>query len=298
MHEPTVGIRAPGHEVDAGESGDERRFRVAEHVAGGALLHHLAVLQDGGALGQHDGVEHIVGDEDHRDAAAIAQLGDEPTGLGRRLRIEAGERFVQQQRTGARGQSAGDRDALLLPARQLRGAAILEPRHADLVQQSGRFGTGLRTSTALCERPEGDIVEHREVREQQRALTEQADTTVLGRHPSTVRGVQFGVAEADRSCDVVHVSGDGAEQGRLAGTVRAEHGQDLTRLGTHLPLQREAADASSDIDAESRARTATHRTAPGRHPRMSTRTAMATRMSISDSAIAVSSRTPAPLKAV
>ncbi len=82
-----------------------------------------------------DGQRHllIVGDVQDRDAGPPLEVLDLEPHLLAEIRVQVGERLVQQHDLGARDERARQRDALLLPAGELRGVAVLEASQVHLV---------------------------------------------------------------------------------------------------------------------------------------------------------------------
>ena len=114
-----------------------------------------------------------MGDEKHRRADAIDQIEKGVEGDGGTFGIEIAGWFVGQQQTRARGESAGDGDALLLAARQL---ARIMPRargESDGGQGLGGARFGL-VAPRQFER-QGDIFERGESRHQMKMLKDDAD---------------------------------------------------------------------------------------------------------------------------
>jgi len=81
------------------------------------------------------GVHEVVGDEQGCGAAVVRQAGQQRHDLRAARAVQGARRLVHQQHAGVVHERAGDRDALTLPARQLRGAAVGERAQADGIQQ-------------------------------------------------------------------------------------------------------------------------------------------------------------------
>src|ERR1043166_3940772 len=103
-----------------------------------ALL--AAVLFDDAAVEQVDaairvaGVARIV--RDHADGRPFAvQLAQQLHHRFAVFRVEVSGGLVRQQDRRRAGDGAGDRDALLLTARELRGKVLGAVRHADLLER-------------------------------------------------------------------------------------------------------------------------------------------------------------------
>src|SRR4029077_4808522 len=80
------------------------------------------------------------------------------------------ERLVEEQPPRLADQGPGERDALLLAARELPRLPAAEPREPDQVEHLLDPGPELRTGRALAAKPEGDVLEDREMREERVAL--------------------------------------------------------------------------------------------------------------------------------
>ena len=105
------------------------------------------------------------------------------------LEVERGERLVEQQQPRAQHQRAGERGALLLPARELVRHPAGELRDA---YQSERLVHHLPDPTrgrAAGAEAERDVLVDREMGEQRVVLRHVADVPLPGRHVEAVAGV-------------------------------------------------------------------------------------------------------------
>ena len=118
-------------------------------------------------LGEHqaavaDPVQHgqVVGRQ-HDRLAGTAQLDDqlEQPLLG--ARIERGGGLVEQDQLGVRDQHGGDRDALLLAARQLVRRSVCEIGDLEHRHHVGDPLLDLVAADAELQRPEGHLFAHR-----------------------------------------------------------------------------------------------------------------------------------------
>ena len=88
-----------------------------------------ADLLDQAVAHHHDAVGHrqrlfqVVRHVDRRDAEPVLQLAQLDAHVGAQLGVEIGERLVEQQHRRLEHEGARQRDALLLAAGELRGAA-------------------------------------------------------------------------------------------------------------------------------------------------------------------------------
>jgi hypothetical protein len=80
----------------------------------------------------------VVRDEEVRDPAGVADVGEKVEDLRLDRDVESGDRFVQDEQAGLGGQSPGDRDPLALPAgKVVRAHASVLCLQSYLVQQLG-----------------------------------------------------------------------------------------------------------------------------------------------------------------
>jgi len=101
-----------------------------------AIEHDLAGAQADNpfhvAFGQFD----IVNVDNRRQCVFITQLTDQAHDLARRLRIQRGRRFIDQQQFWILDQRPGNSDPLALPAGQGIGALVEHVLQPDPIQQS------------------------------------------------------------------------------------------------------------------------------------------------------------------
>src|SRR5262249_37760175 len=95
-------------EVEADEGGDVVGAGRAGGLGGGAVLDGPAVFDDDEPVGQHHGVERVVGDQDG-DGFEVGQVtaelrADVQAGAG----VEGGQRLVEEQQARVGGQRAGE----------------------------------------------------------------------------------------------------------------------------------------------------------------------------------------------
>ncbi len=164
------------------------------------------------------------------------QPAHEGAHVGAQLGVELAEGLVEQQHAGAAQQGAGQRDALLLPARELVGPTGPEVVETDPAQHVGDLGPFVGPQGAGHPQPEPHVAGDVEVREEQRLLQHQPDRAALGRaaehldavdahtpgvgalqpreHPqrgalAAARGAQQGGEAAGLEVEVEVVDGDG-----------------------------------------------------------------------------------------
>ena len=264
----------PGHVVGAGRPRDLRRR---------TRLHHPALLDHDDAVGQDHRVERVVRDE-HRApverAQVPAQLGaDQPAGA----RVERGQRLVEQQQPWRRGEGTGQRDPLGLPARQGRRAGAAETAEPHALEPRRGLPAGLAPWPAGRPQPEGDVVEGRQVREEQVVLEDHARATRLRRHEDArLRVVVDDVVEPHDAGVDGQQAGEAGQDGRLAGAVGAEQRDHLTRGDVEPDVEPEPAALHLEVGLEA------HGPAPpvSHRSRRPTSTATDTASSSSDSTTA------------
>ena len=118
---------------------------------------------------------------DHDDGRAfLVELAQHPHHFFAVGGVEVAGRFVGQDQLGLGDQRAGDRDALLLAARQLRGAVLGAVGDADLVEHAvdprAAFGGG----DVVVEQREFDVLAHAQFIDQIEALEDEADEAFAG----------------------------------------------------------------------------------------------------------------------
>ncbi len=74
--------------------------RVGEELAGRALLHKAAGVEDPDALAHPRDDAQVVADEEDRGVEALAQLLDQVEHLGLDGRVEPGRRLVEHEQVG------------------------------------------------------------------------------------------------------------------------------------------------------------------------------------------------------
>ena len=223
--------RRRDHIVTAHELGDERRARGVEYVARATRLLDAPAIHQHHEIGERHRLVLAVRDVQERDAELLLQ----PLQLGAHLdaqeRIERGERLVEQENARLRDQRAGKRDALLLPAGQLRR----QPRgvwlHVHEAEHVHRLGVALRPSDAAHLQREGHIVDRGQMRKQRVALEHHRGAARLRRQISDVLVADQDVA---RGCGLV--TGDEAQGRGLAAAGGAE--QAAIGVGRHFQVDR------------------------------------------------------------
>src|SRR4029079_6729112 len=102
--------------------------------------------------------------------SARGRVRSAPAGAARRWR-----------RARALDERAGERDALLLAAGELRGLALAEVAELDELERLADARLDLRLGDLLALEAEADVALHAEVREQRVGLEDRVDVALVGR---------------------------------------------------------------------------------------------------------------------
>jgi hypothetical protein len=150
------------------------------------------------------------------------------------LGVQSRGRLVEEHDLGPIARASRDRDALLLTTRELRGVLVGLRRDADPLEQLHRvlFGLGLALLADL-DRPEGDVLEDRLVREEVEGLEHHADVGAQLRQRLSLVGQGLAV-DGDGAGLVGLQPVDRAAQRRLARSGRTEHDDDLALADVRL----------------------------------------------------------------
>ncbi len=142
--------------------------------------------------------------------------------------VECRERLVEEEHARPRGESAGERDALLLAPRQLERVALAEAGQADELQHFVDAGAALVGGDAGDPEAEADIVLDVHVREQRIGLEHHSDLALVRWQRRDVLafdqdGAGVGALEAgDHPQDRGLAAAGGPEQGHELALVEGE----------------------------------------------------------------------------
>ena len=189
----------------------------------------------------------LVGDDDHGDAGLV-QLLEQLDDLLGGAAVERAGRLVGEDDMRVVDQRAGDRHALLLPARKLRRLVVLAMGEPDLGE--ARLGLLARAGMPVPRIEEGErhIVEGARPRQQVEGLEDEADLLVavggelVGAEPAELAALDFERAAGRRveRADQIH-------EGRFARARGAGHREILA--ARHLDA--DALQSADDAAAES-----------------------------------------------
>ena len=166
----------------------------------------------------------VVGYEDERGAEGTLELDQLRPHRGAKLRVEGGERFIEEQDVGLEHEGAGEGHALALASGDLGGGApaeTLEPHRGERLldpRPDLRLGPGAQSQA------EGHVLEDREVREERVALENRVHRTKVGLHQSDV-----GAGDRDPPGVGLVEPGDEPQQCGLAAARGPEEGHELAR---------------------------------------------------------------------
>ena len=160
-------------------------------------------------------------DPEDRAAKAREQLGQLQLKVPLEVAVERGEGFVEQDRLRLGAEDAGERDALLLSAGELRGMLFLQalqPEHAELFRgQRALFRPAPRADAAENVLLNGHVGKERVL------LEEIADPALLRREVDLLFAVkEHAVIENDAPAVGRHDAGDAFERHAFAAAGRAE----------------------------------------------------------------------------
>ena len=164
----------------------------------------------------------VVRDVEHGHAHVAVDALDLELHLLAKIPVEGAQRLVHQEEPGVEYQGAGQSHPLLLPAGKLPRQAITEPCEVHHVERAPHLSLDRRFRLPAHLEGEGDVVEHRHVREERVVLKDDADVPVLGRHARDGAAVHRDLAGRGR-----REAGHHHQRRRLARATRAEEREEL-----------------------------------------------------------------------
>src|SRR6185312_8624857 len=189
----------------------------------------------------------LVSREQHGDTELALNAAHELDDAALVVGVEADQRLIEQQQPRPAEQSLREQQALALPARELDQHALREGAAADGIDRpleiEARLGPQSRQSPAIPaggardECPSAQAVGH---------LERAGLRHVPERWIATLDGTAEDPDAPGRGC---HEAEDGSHQRRLAGTVRAEHADELARLDGELDALEHGASAHREADS-------------------------------------------------
>jgi len=191
-------------QVGAGERRDERVGRLGHELGRRAELPQAALDEHADGLRQSRGVFVVVCDDQRRQPELGEQLLQFAADGVLRVRVERGERLVEQQHARIARERPRQRDALPLAARELAGPCVGEVRDSKALEH-------LPHALLAAER---DIALDGQVREERVLLEDEPDAPLL-RRPARRRVEPDLVAERDAAARP-REPGDRAQRRALA----------------------------------------------------------------------------------
>ena len=210
------------HRRRADERRDEEVVRAGVQLLGAVALQDVTVSHHRDPLAERHRLGLVVRHVHRRDAEPLVQLRERGAHADAKLRVEVRERLVEQEGLGLPDDRAAHRDALALPARELRRPPVEQVGEAE---QFGDVGDAPRD--LVLRRPPGaqavaEVLAHGHVRIERVALEDHGDVARPRREVGDVP-----VADRDRAAGHVLEPGEQPEQRRLAAARRADEHQEL-----------------------------------------------------------------------
>lgn len=160
-------------------------------------------------------------------------------------RVELPERLVQEQDSRLSGEGSRKCQSLRLPARKLRGLAVLAMRDAHFLEDLGSPRGSLLSWNRRRIENELQMLLRREMGPEREALEHHADAAFLG--SETLAGaLKNGFPEPDASCRERSEPCNGAQQRAFPASGRTENSQVFAR--SEIELHGAQTERSSDAD--------------------------------------------------
>jgi len=209
--------------------GDEAVHRLVVEFHGHSHLLEDALVEHGNPVRDGVGLFLVVGDEDGGEREFALQVENLAAHLHAQVGVEVRERLIEQEHAGFDDDGAGEGDALLLTAGQLRGTPLGKLQESDHVECGVDALRDLGRGRPAFFQAEGDVPAHRHVRPQRIGLEHHADVAPPGRQMRYVV-----VTDEDAPPGRRPEAGDGAQQGRFARPRRTQEGEQLARLDAQV----------------------------------------------------------------
>ena len=153
-------------------------------------------MHDGDAVAEAHGLDLVVGDVDGGRPALLENALQLGAHLQAEQRVEIGERLVHEQHIGLHGERAGDRDALALAAGELAGIALEQLFDMHERGRALHLLPDLGLRQLLHPEAEGDVFEHRQMREDGVVLEHHGDAAGARRQVVDALSADANVAAA------------------------------------------------------------------------------------------------------
>ena len=133
----------------------------------------------------------VVRDVDEGDANVVLDRLQLQLHLLAQLEVESAERLVEEQHPRFVHERPGERDPLLLPARELARLALLHPGEAHEAEDLDHAAADVAAAHAPPAEPEGDVLEDREVREERIRLEDGVHVALVRRQRRNVDAAEL-----------------------------------------------------------------------------------------------------------
>ncbi len=232
--EPVSRTRRDPHGTDIRQSDESRheaclriqvdRVRVS-HLLDPALVHHHDPVRDGERL------VLVMGNVDRGDPEPLLHFPDFHPYLNPELRVQVGQRLVEEQNVRLGHDGPRQRDPLLLSARELTRLALLEPRETHHFQGAVHPLFLFTLGDLPHLQAERDVVPHVHMGEQRVGLETHGGVSPVRRDV-----VHQPVVEVDLPFVRLIESRGGAERGGLPASRRSEQGNELALLDLQIQV--------------------------------------------------------------
>ena len=154
--------------------------RPGQHLPWCAGLQGATLVEQAHAISQARRLVEVMGHQHDGNPELPAQLCQLPVQPPACHPVDGRERLIEQQYPGVPGERPGNRHPLLLPARELGRAALLQAVQVHQRQQLS--GPAVAERCAQMAESGAHVAEHGHVREKRIALEDQAHGTLPGRY--------------------------------------------------------------------------------------------------------------------
>ena len=193
-----------------------------------ALLHHLALVQDGQMPADLLHHAHLVGNDDHRQTQLLMDAADQLQNGAGGVGIQGAGGLVAEQDLGVCGQGPGDGDPLLLPAGELGRVGRSLVRQPHQLQQLHGAPIGLGPGNPGQIQGKAHVFQAAALHQQMEALEDHGDL------PAQLPELPVRQAFQPDPVDL-HAAGagplqqvDAANQGALSGAAHADDPEDIS----------------------------------------------------------------------
>ena len=217
-------------------------LRVGAHVARRADRDHLAELEHDDAVADPEHEAHVVVDQEDR-RAAVDDLAQVTAERDRLVGVESGGRLVEAEQLGPRRQRAGDGDELALAlgqlARRRLGERLEREQLERLVDRVGDSATRLVNMSLSVVSNDGwwaaTVRFSRTVRSSNSSIACHVRARPRRARACGLSSVMSAPSSVGRAA-VRHEPGDGVDERRLAGAVRADQPDQLAGLDVEVDV--------------------------------------------------------------